>query len=135
MLFSHQKNKFRPRRNREEVCEFGEECEFGEDKIHNNSMPRSRTYTAFNNTCSYSTPNASFKLPQVIPRLPPFCCYSTPNASFKPSTTSGYAQLKVSFIKVSFKYTGGSTSGIKSHLWTYGDGATCQKYWHPSHIY
>ncbi len=53
-----------------------------------------------------------------------------PDASFKPSTTSGYAPLKVSF-----KYTGGSTSGVKSHLWTYGDGATCQTCWRPSHVY
>lgn len=55
---------------------------------------------------------------------------TSPNASFKPSTTSGYAPLKVTFT-----YTGGSTSGIKSHVWNYGDGATCQTCWHPSHIY
>lgn len=56
--------------------------------------------------------------------------YTSPNASFKPSTTSGYAPLKVTFT-----YTGGSTAGITSHIWRYGDGATCQTCWHPSHTY
>lgn len=55
---------------------------------------------------------------------------TVPNASFKPSATSGYAPLKVTFT-----YTGGSTTGITSHLWTYGDGATCRTCWHPSHTY
>lgn len=55
---------------------------------------------------------------------------TSPNASFKPSTTSGYAPLKVTFT-----YTGGSTAGVISHKWTYGDGASCQTCWHPTHKY
>lgn len=62
--------------------------------------------------------------------MPSTALAALPNASFKPSVTSGYAPLKVTFT-----YTGGSTSGITSHKWTYGDGATCQTCWHPSHTY
>jgi PKD repeat protein len=54
---------------------------------------------------------------------------TSPNASFTASPTSGYAPLKVSF-----KYTGGST-GITSKLWTFGDGATCKTCLRPSHTY
>ena len=62
--------------------------------------------------------------------MPSTALAALPNASFKTSTTAGYAPLKVTFT-----YTGGSTAGVISHIWRYGDGATCQTCWNPYHIY
>lgn len=62
--------------------------------------------------------------------LPSTALAATHSANFKPSVTAGYAPLKVTFT-----YTGGSTAGVIAHKWTYGDGASCQTCWHPSHKY
>lgn len=62
--------------------------------------------------------------------MPSTALAAVPNSSFKTSVTSGYAPLKVTFT-----YTGGSTAGVISHIWRYGDGATCQTCWNPYHIY
>jgi PKD repeat protein len=61
--------------------------------------------------------------------LPSTAFAVTPTANFKPSVTAGYAPLKVKFT-----YTG-STAGVIAHKWTYGDGASCQTCWRPSHTY
>jgi PKD repeat protein len=55
---------------------------------------------------------------------------SMPTPNFKASKTVGYAPMKVTYT-----YTGGSLTGVKSHKWTYGDGGSCVTCWHPSHIY
>jgi PKD repeat protein len=62
--------------------------------------------------------------------LPSTALAAQPNSSFKTSPTTGYAP-----VKVIFTYTGGSTAGVISHVWNYGDGATCRTCWHPYHIY
>jgi PKD repeat protein len=55
---------------------------------------------------------------------------SMPTPNFKANTIKGYAPMKVTFT-----YTGGSISGVKSHKWSYGDGYSCYTCWHPSHTY
>lgn len=59
-----------------------------------------------------------------------FAATEKPSSSFKASPTSGYAPLKVKFT-----YTGGSTEGVTSHVWNFGDGSTCKTCWKPKHTY